>query len=148
MIRQIREFLEFYPDTDETYWQRELEENFASAKTLSDLVTMLVQLSFASVAIKYFYLKAAGSVSLFSFASFGSCLLVMIALSAALIYKIASLIAGFFLQGAVHQKKRWAKYVILFLAIVQTVLIMNGVSELIYDLAGTHSLERAMEGKK
>lgn len=148
MFRQIREFLEFYPDSDEHYWQRELEENFASAKTLSDLVAMLVQLSFASVAVKYFYLQAAASVSLFSYASFGSCLLVMTALSAALIYKIASMVAGYFLQGVVHQKKRWAKYVILIFAAVQTVLIMNGASQLIYDLAGTHSLEHAMEAKK
>lgn len=148
MFRQIKEFLEFYPDSDERYWTQELEENFASAKVLSDLMAMLVQLSFASVGIKYFYLRAASSDSLFSFASFGSCLLVMAALSVALIYKIASMVAGFFLQGVVHQKKRWAKYFILVFAAVQTTLIMNGATQLIYDLAGTHSLERAMEGKK
>lgn len=148
MFKQIRDFLEFYPDSDEHYWNRELDENFVSAKILSDSIAMLVQLSFASVAIKYFYLRAAGADSLFSVASFGSCLLVMISLSAALIYKISSMIAGYFLQGVVHQKKRWAKYVILAFATVQTVLIMNGATQLIYDLAGTHSLEQAMEGKK
>lgn len=145
MLRQIREFLEFYPNSDQRYWAHEMEETFASAKALSDFVSMLVQLSFASVAIKYFYSRAAHSDSLFAFASFGSCLLVMISLSAALMYKVASIVAGFFLQGVVHQKRMWGKYVVLIFAVVQTVLIMSGASQLIDDLAGTHALERAMQ---
>jgi hypothetical protein len=149
MFKQIKDFLEFYPNSDEAYWTREIEENFVSAKALSDFIGMLVRLSFFSVAIKYFYLKSISSThSVFLFASFASCLLVMIFLSAALLYKISSIVAGFFLQGVVHQKKKWAKYIIFVLAIVQTALIMNGATQLIDDLAGTHPLEHAMQGKK
>lgn len=149
MLKIIRNFLEFYPESDANYWKKELEENYQEAKYISDFIGMLVQLSIFSVAINYFYSKLfGGAESLFLLGSFATCLIVMSFLSIALLYKISSLVVGFILQGVGLQKKRWVKYIVLFAAIFLALLVMNGVVHLVDDLAVTHSLERVIQDGK
>lgn len=149
MLKAVREFLEFYPNADEAYWRNELKQNLSEAKNISDFINMLVQLSFFSVAIKYFYLKLFGAdESLLSLCSFAVCLLIMSFLFAALLYKISSLVVGFFLQDSVNHQRKWIKYAILVFSFAQAALFMNGVTFLIDDLAGAHVLERIIDNRK
>jgi hypothetical protein len=149
MIKTLKEFLEFYPNSDESYWREEIKENFSEAKNISDFISMLVQLSFFSVAIKYFVAKLfRADDSFFSLTSFAACLLIMSCLSAALLYKIATIVVGFFLQDSVNHERRWIKYAILIFAFIHAALFMNGIMFLIDDLAETHSLERVIKEYK
>lgn len=149
MLKIIRDFLEFYPENDENYWNKELEENYQEAKYITDFISMLFQLSIFSVAIKYFYSKLfSGAESVFLVGSFATCLIILSFLFIALLYKIASLVVGFILQGVGLQKKKWVKYIVLAAAIFLALLVMNGVVHLVDDLAVTHSLERVIHDGK